>query len=199
MFATRTTDDCKYCATPAAVCRARNLTGEPGRCCRRCRPWHRAHRERTERRDLPEPEPPAAVTSVAPTEVLDRDDEDRVVAAVLEAAEADAVVGGAREMFDRGPSTAAYRSLARSRGLDLDVVVRSALRGRLADVVRMPSITTDHKPAPATAGPDSPTVFCSHRSCIGTGRTRRNRSPGGSEPRSALSTTIRHRLRLHLW
>jgi len=153
MFTTRTTTDCKHCATPAAVCQTRNLTGEPGRCCSRCRPWYRAHRERVERRDLPEPEPQPAPVSATPSEVLDRGAEAELVAAVMRAAELEDVAGGAVELYDK-PSVAAYRALARSRGAELEEVVRLALRGRLADVVRMP-IATDHKPDPAPAGSTS--------------------------------------------
>ena len=36
----------------------------------------------------------------------------------------------------------AYRGLARSRGLDLEQVVRAQLRGELADVVRLPKVNT---------------------------------------------------------
>jgi hypothetical protein len=37
----------------------------------------------------------------------------------------------------------AYRSLARSRGLDLEQVLRAALRGESADVVRLPEVRTN--------------------------------------------------------
>jgi len=94
------------------------------------------------------------VTSVAP-EVLDAAGEAELVAAVMRRAEAEAaVVDGSVEQFDQ-PSTSAYRSLAKSRGLDLADVVTAAVRGELAAVVRRPAITTDHKPDPAPAGPGS--------------------------------------------
>jgi len=121
-----------------------------GRCCSRCRPWLRAHRERVERRDLPEPEPPAPVTSTPP-EVYDRGAEDELVDAVLEVAKAEDDAGGAPvEEYDR-PGVGAYRSLAQSRGLDLETVVRHAVRGELRAVVEMP-VVTDETPPPATAG-----------------------------------------------
>jgi len=90
------------------------------------------------------------VTTVAPPEVLDRGAEDELVLGILRRAELEDVAGGAPEMYDR-PSTAAFRSLAVSRGVALDVVVRHAVRGTLSEVVRMPA-TTDPS-APATAGP----------------------------------------------
>ncbi len=153
MYSSRTTDDCRYCGTSAAVCQTRNLTGEPGRCCRRCRLTVRSHRERTVRREQPEPPPPPPVTSVRP-HPLDADDEDDLVFGILRRAEAEDDAGGAPEMFDQ-PSIAAYRSLAQSRGVDLAVVVRHAVRGELAAVVRRPPITTDHKPDQAPAESDS--------------------------------------------
>ncbi|MDQ3028905.1 MAG: hypothetical protein M3R09_02505 [Actinomycetota bacterium] len=152
MYASRTTTDCKHCGMAAAECQTRNLTGEAGRCCSRCRPWHRAHRQRTERRDLPEPEPAAPVTSTPP-EVTDRADEDRAVEAVLEAAKAEDDAGGVAEEYDR-PGVGAYRALAKSRDVALETVVRHALRGTLADVVRMSPVATD-PPDLATAGPSS--------------------------------------------
>lgn len=156
MFTTRTTESCRHCGMAAAECGARGMFRGAGACCWRCRPFHRAHRERVERVEVPEPEPTAAVVSVAP-EVLDRAAEDELVASILRAAEAEAaVVGGLVERFDQ-PGVAAYRSLARSRGLDLDVVVTAAVRGRLADVVRRPAVATDEPPDPATAGPTSTT------------------------------------------
>jgi len=155
MFATRTTADCTHCGTSAAECQTRNLTGEPGRCCRRCRFTPRSHRERTVRRELPEPPPPPPATSVRPSEVLDRAGEDELVGAILRAAELEdvAAVDGSIERFDQ-PGVAAYRSLAQSRGLDLETVARHAVRGELRAVVQMP-IATDEPPPPATAGPDS--------------------------------------------
>jgi len=80
-----------------------------GRCCRRCRPWHRAHRERVEQ---PEAAPPPPVTTVAP-HPLDRADGAELVAGILRRAEADAAVGGLAEQFD-APSTAAYRHSPRA-------------------------------------------------------------------------------------
>jgi len=103
--------------------------------------------------EIAEPEAPAPVTSTPP-EVTDRADEDRAVAAVLEAAKAEDDAGGVAEEYDR-PGVGAYRSLAASRGVALDVVVRAAVRGELADVVRRPTVVTDHKPDLAPAGPDS--------------------------------------------
>ena len=150
MYAARVTADCRYCSTSAAACRARDVQPGAGRCCRRCRPWHRAHRERTERVELPD-EPTAAVTTVAPPEVLDRGAEDELVDAVLEVAKAEDDAGGAPvEEYDR-PGVGAYRSLAQSRGLDLETVVRHAVRGELRAVVEMP-VVTDETPPPATAG-----------------------------------------------
>ena len=74
MYASRITDACKHCGTPAAECAARDVLPGAGACCRRCRLWSRSHRERTVRVELPEPAPPRPVTSVTPTEVLDRGD-----------------------------------------------------------------------------------------------------------------------------
>ncbi len=153
MYASRTVDSCKHCGTSAAECQTRNLTGEPGRCCRRCR-FTRSHRERVVRFEQPEPAPPPPVTSVAPSEVLDRAGEDELVAGVMEAAELEdvAAVDGSIEQYD-SPSLAAYRSLAKSRGVGLDVVVRHATRGELRAVVQMPVATDDRKPDSATAEP----------------------------------------------
>jgi len=96
------------------------------------------------------------VTTVAPSEALDAGDEDDLVFGILRAAEAEdvAAVDGSIEQYDQ-PSLAAFRGLARSRGLDLAVVVRHAVRGELRAVVQMPAITTEPTPDQAPAEPDS--------------------------------------------
>ncbi len=151
MYATRTTTDCRFCGMADAECGARGMFRNAGACCHHCRPpWRRAHRERVERREQPEPPSPPPVVSVAP-HPLDAAEEAEIVAGILRRAELDDAAGHPAEMFDR-PSTAAYRALARSRGLDLADVVTAAVRGELADVVRRPAIATDEPPPPATAG-----------------------------------------------
>ncbi len=60
--------------------------------------------------------------------------EDEVVAILLEAAR---TLPAGEEHHD-GVSLGAFKSLAASRDLPLEVVLRSALRGNLADIVRLP-------------------------------------------------------------
>jgi len=153
MYAARTTTTCRHCETPANECASRGIVAGAGACCSRCRPHRRAHRERTERVEIPEPEPPPAPVSATPSEVLDRGAEDELVDAVLEVAKAEDDAGGVAEEYADRPGVAAYRALAKSRGAELEEVVRLAVRGRLADVVRRPVVTTT--PDPATAEPTS--------------------------------------------
>jgi len=143
-------DSCPSCGIAAPVCRASPAAAAGDRsrlkCCPRC-----DHRQR--RVELPETEAPAPPTSTR-VEVLDPADEDELVAAVLAAAaEEDAAGGRAEEHADR-PSIAAYRALAKSRGAALAEVVRLAVRGELAAVVRRPPVVTETSD-PATARPDS--------------------------------------------
>ncbi|MBA3719293.1 MAG: hypothetical protein H0W95_03255 [Nocardioidaceae bacterium] len=139
-------DSCPGCGIAAPVCLAFPAAGGRSRlkCCPRC-----DHRQR--RVELPETEAPAPPTSTR-VEVLDPADEDELVAAVLEVAAEDDAAGGRVEEYADRPGVAAYRALAKSRGAELEEVVRLAVRGRLADVVRRPVVTT---PDPATARPDS--------------------------------------------
>ncbi len=69
-----------------------------------------------------------------PPTPMSRDEEDRTVAALLDrVGEGDEV-----EFYDQ-PSLAAFRSLARSRGVDLETVLRAACRDDLRPVVALPA------------------------------------------------------------
>ena len=55
------------------------------------------------------------------------------------------------------PSVAAYRALARSRGVDLEVVLRAVVRDELRDIAAMPPVTSNRHgsgPVPDTRAVD---------------------------------------------
>jgi hypothetical protein len=66
---------------------------------------------------------------------VDRADEDRQVAELLKRAH-----GHGGTEYGVGAPFSAYASLAASRGVSLETVVRSAIRNELADVVGLPAI-----------------------------------------------------------
>lgn len=76
------------------------------------------------------------IRSFEPGAPLSRTEEDDVVRA---SALVDANDDGVE--FAGGLSVSAYRSLAKSRGVPLEHVVRAACRGQLADVVKRPLST----------------------------------------------------------
>ena len=67
---------------------------------------------------------------------MTREEEDQLVAELLEAAEAPS--GPERKGH---PSLDAYRALARSRAVDLEVVLRAVVRDELRDIAAMPAVT----------------------------------------------------------
>jgi len=70
---------------------------------------------------------------------MTRDEEDRLVVELLEAAEAAEAPSGPERKGH--PSLDAYRALARSRGVDLEVVLRAVVRDELRDIAAMPPVT----------------------------------------------------------
>jgi hypothetical protein len=80
---------------------------------------------------------PRSVPADDGAELMTRAEEDRVVERLL-AAEEDA--------YERGGalSVGAYGSLARSRGVPLEAVIRAACRGELASIVTSAAVTTPH-------------------------------------------------------
>jgi len=117
---------CRGCGRDETGC-PRDAVRVEDRCCASC--WHDGRSRRVE---LPEPEGSAAVRLGEP---LDQGDEDAVVQRLLDAADGGVEQAGA-------VSVSAYRSLAASRGVPVEDVVRAACRGQLADVVRRPPKTT---------------------------------------------------------
>jgi len=137
MFTTRKHHECAHCGATATACTIRPLTGERGRCCAGCR--SAGHPEVTERTEVDAAEPLGDVTAAGVIAApMSRATEDALVASILQRAADDP---GGPELH--GEATLdAYRTLAASRGLDLEVVVRAACRGELAAVVRRPAKST---------------------------------------------------------
>ncbi len=119
LFAKLTTRDCPVCDTGHALCCARVLLGERGRCCKACS-HNRRHVVTVEWPDVAPPTRPPN----QPRRGGASDDE-RLVRALLDRAETDK--NEVVETFD-APSLSAYRSLASSRGVDLETVIRHARR-----------------------------------------------------------------------
>lgn len=138
MYAKEVVTRCSSCESRFEECLAGTLTVE-GPCCASCAKSATAHEPRDVVTTLPEPPDPAPVAACAgrTKKRLPREEEDRVVAAVLKVA----ALPGDRIEHSGQPNVEAYRGLAKSRGVDLEVVVRADLRGELADVVRMPKVT----------------------------------------------------------
>lgn len=128
MFARLVTRDCPSCDAGTVLCCTRIMLGE-GRCCGRC---DHALRVVTVA-EHPDAEPPAS-RGVAVS--LGEREESALVASLLRAADRqrDDV-----ESFD-SPSLSAYRSLAASRGVTLEAVVRHAVRDELRRIVELPPV-----------------------------------------------------------
>lgn len=126
------TTSCPACSEDASTCTVRAMYPAQGtpplrRCCTRC-----SHAERrvevVARRVPPLPADDTPATPLTGVEL------DTVVEAVLARADDDGVEQAGRV------SIGAYKSLARSRGLGLEEVVRAAYRDRLRDVVAIPPL-----------------------------------------------------------
>ncbi len=131
MYTTRTTDTCQHCGESSTACTIRPLTGEQGRCCASCTPA--THDVRVERTIIGEPDPPpVGVPAAGPP--LSRAEEDAVVDRLLAAADDPVEQHG-------NVAVSAYRSLAESRGLPLEHIIRAACRQQLAAVVQRPAAT----------------------------------------------------------
>ncbi len=129
MFAKLTTRDCPVCDTGTALCHTKIMFGE-GRCCETCR--HDRRQEVTA--DWPDADPPDQPPN-RPPRVGASDDED-LVRSLLDRAEIDE---DPTETYNN-PSLSAYRSLAASRGVTIEAVIRHAVRDELRRIVALPTV-----------------------------------------------------------
>jgi len=117
---------CPDCGESEKFCGSTPMA-DGGTCCPACRARGYHALQPLELRSPEGPMPPAPMSRAA---------EDRTVAALL--AQARAGEGDEVEFYDQ-PSVAAFRSLARSRGVDLETVIRAACRDELRLVVALPA------------------------------------------------------------
>lgn len=139
MYTTRKHRDCAHCGTADDICAVgRPLAGERGRCCAQCR--RAGHPEQVERTITPDLEPAAGVPAAGP---LSRAEEDAVVRRLLAAADDPVEQHG-------DVAVSAFQSLAASRGIPLEAVIRAACRQRLGDVVQQPAHATQQNTPSST-------------------------------------------------
>ncbi len=125
------TQACLHCGRESGYCCGSILLGE-GRCCAECTTG--SHHERTQTTSDRPDRDDVTPNLIERGEPVSADEEDRLVAGLLERAEQDQ---DGVELAD-APSIAAYRSLAAARDVPLEDVLRAAVRHELAGIVSLP-------------------------------------------------------------
>jgi len=121
-----------HCGHDNGYCCGSIVIGE-GRCCAQCTTGSHAERTLTtsDRPDRDDVTP----NLIERGEPLQADEEDRLVAGLLDRAQQD---DDGVELADAPASIAAYKSLAAARDVPLETVLRAAVRHELATVVSPP-------------------------------------------------------------